>query len=430
MNIWLDWLWRGSDALVSLFMQPFYYISILLIVLQYRRQVTLERKLFHVRLHSWVHQAWRTILGGLAAGIGISLLSAWLGMTLTFDGIICIWVVTLILLLFRVRYLCFAYSVGLLGIIQFGLSWFPNFHLQGILDSSVQTIRELNIPALLALVAMLHIAEALLIRWQGASFAGPVFYEGKRGKVVGGYQMKNFWPVPLFLLVPAQTPGSLLPWTPFFGGEAWQGGFTFLALPIVIGFTEMTVSQLPKVKARLTSSRLLIYGIVLFILALSASWWSPLMLVAALAAFILHEGLVLYSKMDEQNRSPIFVHPRRGLKVLAILPGSPAEELGIEAGEVLFKINGLAVDNKEQLHRGLRMNPAFCKLEVLNLQGESKFLQRAIYAGDHHQLGVILVPDDDAPVALRVKSLSLLELLSPRRGATRHEDQRTISNDS
>ncbi|MNS15212.1 Cell division topological determinant MinJ [compost metagenome] len=417
MDIVLEWLWRLSDALVQFLAQPFYYISIILIMLQYRRQVHLERKLFHVRLHSWGRQTWITLLGGLLAGILVSLISAFLGTTLTFNGVLLIWAVSIVLLLFRVRYLCFAYSVGLLGVIQFILSWFPNFNLDGFGQEVLTAVRELNIPSLLALVALLHLAEALLVRWQGAAFAGPLFYEGKRGKVVGGYQMKSFWPVPLFLLIPAQTAGSLLPWTPFFGGDAWQSGFSLIALPVVIGFSEMTVSALPKNKARLTSSRLLIYSIVLLGLALLAGWWSPLTVVAALAAFLLHELLVWYSRFEEQNRSPFFVHPQRGLKVLAVLPGSPAEELGIKAGEVIFKVNGTPVNTKEQLHSGLRMNSAFCKLEVLNQQGESKFLQRAIYAGDHHQLGVILAPDDDAPVALRVKPLSLLELLSPRRGA-------------
>lgn len=426
LEIVLEWLWKLSDALVIFLAQPFYYISIILIMLQYRRQVQLERRLFHVRLHSWGHQTWITVLGGLIAGVSVSVVSAFLGTSLTLSGVLLIWACSILMLLFRVRYLCFAYSVGLLGVIQFIMSWFPDLSWNGFAGELLATIRELDIPSLLALVALLHLAEALLVRWQGAGFAGPLFYEGKRGKVVGGYQMKSFWPVPLFLLIPAQSAGSTLPWTPFFGGEAWQGGFSFMALPVVIGFTEMTVSALPKNKARLTSSRLLLYSVVLLGLALVAGWWSPLTIVAAIAAFLLHELLVWYSRFEELNRSPVFVHPTRGLKVLAVLPGSPAAELGIGAGEVIYKVNGTPVNTKEQLHSGLRMNPAFCKLEVLNQQGESKFLQRAIYAGDHHQLGVILAPDDDAPVALRAKPLSLLELFSPRRGATERKGSRTV----
>ncbi|WP_234404853.1 PDZ domain-containing protein [Paenibacillus bouchesdurhonensis] len=415
MDTVLEVLWMLAEAGWQLLLQPFYYIAIILIMLIYRRQVLLERKLFHVKLHSWAAQTWRTVLGGLAAGIGVSLVSLFLGMTLSIEGIICIWAVTLLLLLFRVRYLCLAYAVGLLGIAQFIINMVPGLQAGGWLAEVVRIVRELNIPALLCLVAVLHVAEGLLVRWQGASFAGPLFFEGKRGKLVGGYQLQSLWPIPLFLLIPAQTTGAVLPWTPLFGGEAWLGGFQLIAFPIVIGFSEMTVGLLPRAKARVSSGRLAAYGIVLLVLALLSSWWSPLTIVAALAGIILHEGLIWLSRFEEQNRSPLFVNPVDGVKVLAVLPGSPAEELGIQVGETIIKVNGSPVATKEELHAGLRMNPAFCKLEVRNLAGESKFLQRAIYAGEHHQLGAILAPDDRAPVAVRMRPISLIHLLRPRR---------------
>lgn len=411
----LEVLWMLAEAGGQLLLQPFYYIAIILIMLIYRRQVLLERKLFHVRLHSWGAQTWRTVLGGLAAGACVSLISLFLGMSISMEGIICIWAVTLLLLLFRVRYLCLAYAAGLLGIAQFILSLAPGLQGSGWIAEVIRIVRELNMPALLCLAAVLHVAEGLLVRWQGAAFAGPLFFEGKRGKLVGGYQLQSLWPVPLFLLIPAQTAGAVLPWTPLFGGDAWQGGFQWIAFPIVIGFTEMTTGLLPKAKARVSSGRLVGYGVVMMALALLSAWWSPFMVVAALAGIILHEGLVWLSRLEEQKSSPLFVHPVDGLKVLAVLPGSPAEELGIQAGETIAKANGTPVTTKEELHAALRMNPAFCKLEVRNFAGESKFLQRAIYAGEHHQLGVILAPDDQAPFAVRMRPISLIHLLRPRR---------------
>ncbi len=417
MDLILEGLWSLAEAGMQLLLQPFYYISIIVVLLIYRRQVVLERRLFHVRLHSWGLQTWRTVLAGLLAGLAVSVVFVFLGMNLTMEGILCLWAVTIVLMLFRIRYLCLAYSVGILGVIQFGLNLFPGFAGSGFVGEVVRIVRELDIPALLCLVGLLHVVEGLLVRWQGASFAGPLFYEGKRGKLIGGYQMQSLWPVPLFLLVPAQTTGGVLPWTPLFGGDAWQGGFGLMALPIVLGFSEMTMGLLPKDKARVSSGRLLGYGAVITVLALLSSWWSPLLPVAALAAFALHEALIWLSRFEEQQRSPLFVHPQGGLKVLAVLPGSPAEELGIRAGESIVKVNGVPVPTKEDLHAALRINPAFCKLEVLNLAGESKFLQRAIYAGDHHQLGAILAPDELAPAAVRLQPLSLLQLLRPRTSA-------------
>lgn len=415
MDLFLEALWNVLGAGVQLLLQPFYYISILLIMILYRRQVQLERKLFHVRLHSYVVQTWRTVVGGLAAGLGVSLIFLFIGMTLTTEGILCIWIVSILLLLIRVRYLCMAYSVGLLAVMQFVLNLFPNWLWSGAGGEIIRVIRELNIPALLCLVGILHIAEALLVRWQGASFAGPLFFEGKRGKMVGGYQLQSLWPVPLFLLIPAETNGGIIPWTPLIGGEAWHGGYTLMALPMVIGFTEMTIGMLPKVKVKISSGRLFGYGVIVFVLALLSSWWSPLVVLGGVVAIAMHEWLVWLSGDEEQKLSPFFVHSNRGLKVLAVLPGSPAEEMGILTGETIYKVNGVPVLTKEEMHAALRRNAAYCKLEVLNLAGESKFLQRALYAGDHHQLGCILAPDDRAPVAVQLQPLSLLQLLRSQR---------------
>ncbi|WP_237167740.1 PDZ domain-containing protein [Paenibacillus yonginensis] len=423
MDLLMEWLSNFAQAGAELLLQPFYYISIILIALQYRRQVLLERKLFHVRLNRWGLQTWRTFLGGLLAGIGVSMVSLFLGMNLSMEGVLLIWGASILLMLFKVRYLCLAYAAGLLGVIQFVVNRLPEGPASGFGAELLGAVRDLNVPALLALAGLLHIAEALLVRWQGASFAGPLFYEGKRGRPVGGYQMQSLWPVPLFLLIPAHTTGSVLPWTPVFGGDAWLGGFALAGLPVMIGFSEMTTSLLPKAKVKLTSSRLLFYGLLVLGAALLARWFSGFTLAAALLAFVLHEGLIWYSRFEEQNRSPFFVHPDRGLKVLAVLPGSPAEELGIAAGETIARVNGAAVNTKEELHEALRMNPAFCKLEVLNLAGEIKFAQRAIYAGEHHQLGVVLAPDEDAPAVVRPGAVSLLGLLAPKRSAEPRSDR-------
>ncbi|CAH0121823.1 MULTISPECIES: PDZ domain-containing protein [unclassified Paenibacillus] len=418
MEFALETLQNIAEAIVRMLMQPFFYIAILFVFLQYRRQVTMERKLFHVRMHAWSSQIWRTLLGGIAAGIAVSIAFVFLGISLSPAGMICIWAVALVLLLFRVRYLCLAYSIGILGIIRFILGFFPALEsgVPAWLGVVVQTVRELDIPALLALVALLHLAEALLVRYQGARFAGPLFFAGKRGKLIGGYQMQGLWPVPLFMTIPAQTAGTVLPWTPFFGGDAWLGGWAMIAFPVVIGFSEMTQSRLPQEKARVSSSRLLAYGAVVLALAVGAELWSPLAIVAAVAALALHEGLTWYSGKEEAARSPLFVHDSRGLRILAVLPSGPAKDMGIRAGETIHKVNGVRVRTKEELHQALRMNSAFCKLEVLDLAGESKFLQRAIYAGDHHQLGVVLAPDQDAAYYAETRQVSLLGMIKVKIG--------------
>lgn len=411
MNVMLELLASWGTAVIHLLIQPYYYIALIFIALYYRRQVALERKLIHVKLHSWGRETWRTVWTGGVAGLVVSLAAVALGVSLSYTAVACIWVVSLVLMLFRVRYLCFAYSIGVLGIAQFVLSFFPDTLQSGAAGTIAGALREMDIPALLVLAALLHLAEALLARWQGARLATPLFLAGKRGKVVGGYQLQAFWPAPLFLLIPPGAGIGELPWHPLLGG-----GLGMVSLPVIIGFSEMTQGMLPGRKAARTSGRLLVYSIVLLGLSLLADWWSPLTLVAALTAVLLHEGLSWYSALEERSISPVFVHPPAGRKVLAVLPGSPGQELGILPGEVLLKVNGVLLTGAAQLHEALRMNSAFCKLEVLNREGESKYLQRAIYDGDHHQLGIILVPEPDGSVTAEAKPSSIFSIIGMQTG--------------
>lgn len=411
MNVMLELLASWGTAVIHLLIQPYYYIALIFIALYYRRQVALERKLIHVKLHSWGRETWRTVWTGGVAGLVVSLAAVALGISLSYTAVACIWVVSLALMLFRVRYLCFAYSIGVLGIAQFVLSFFPDTLQSGAAGTIAGALREMDIPALLVLAALLHLAEALLARWQGARLATPLFLAGKRGKVVGGYQLQAFWPLPLFLLIPPGAGIGELPWHPLLGG-----GLGLVSLPVIIGFSEMTQGMLPGRKAARTSGRLLVYSIVLLGLSLLADWWSPLTVLAALTAVLLHEGLSWYSALEERSISPVFVHPQAGRKVLAVLPGSPGQELGILPGEVLLKVNGVLLTGAAQLHEALRMNPAFCKLEVLNREGESKYLQRAIYDGDHHQLGIILVPEPDGSVTAEAKPSSIFSIIGMQTG--------------
>ncbi|WP_256256626.1 PDZ domain-containing protein [Paenibacillus sp. BC26] len=421
MEAAMELLRQAGSAAIGLLLSPFYYVAVLLIMLQYMRQTRMERKMFHVRLQAWPIQLGRTIIAGLLVGVLVSCISLFLGVSVTADAVFWMWGTAAVLVMIRVRYLCFAYSAGLLGVLQWALGWTELGDRSDWMGSAAGSLAGLDIPGLLVLVALMHVAEALLVRWQGARFASPLFLEGKRGKLVGGQALQGYWPVPILLLVPAVSGGSgdvALPWTLLLGDSSqWSSGFTMLAFPMVIGFSELTRSLLPAAKARNSARGLLFYGIITGIVAVAASFWSPLTLAAALCALLLHEALVAVSYFREAASAPLYVHNDQGLRVLAVIPGTPAESMGILVGEIIHKVNGVRVKTKEELYGALHVNSAFCKLEVLNYEGQIKFAQRARYAGEHHQLGVVLAPDDKADYYAAAAPASLLDLLWRKRTA-------------
>lgn len=411
MDVLIQLLDRLLQAVGQLFANPFYYIGILFIVLHYRKQIQMERKLFHTRLHSLLNETWRTVLWGWLGGISASVLMLFVGVNIQASTVILLWVLSIILVMMRVRFLCLAYAVGILGIAQVILSWIPNAASLQERVPVLDIVVGADIPSLLVIVAVLHLLEGTLVGFQGARMATPLFLEGRRGQIIGGQQLQGFWPVPLFLLVP-MTGGSIqgLPWETLFGSNL-ASGWTLLAFPAMIGFTELTISKLPRKQARFSASLLYLYGIILLVIAIATHFWPPILLVGAVLSFALHEGLIRYNQWVEDKLVPFYVHSERGLMVLSVVPNSPAHELGIQTGELIHKVNSHKIKTKTDLHVAMRLNSAFCRLEVLNEQGEVRFLQRAIYSGDHHQLGIILAPDQDALYFLEQRPLHLFSYL-------------------
>lgn len=409
-SIW-NILAEVGAACLRLISQPFYYIGLLLIILQYRRQIYLERKLFHTRLHSMLSGTVRTIAWGLLMSIPASLVMLGLGTLLTLTSLLWLWGLSLLFSLFRVRFMCYAYAAGALGLLhaialaaERWIAQLSSVWLQDLLRS----LQDLHFPSILALAAVMHLIEAVLVRLQGTQMAMPLFLEGKRGKVIGGYQLQGFWPVPLLLMVPAAGSGLELPWTPLFGGSAWTSGWTVLAFPIVIGFSGVTVTRFPEDKVKRSAGYLLGYGLILLGAAIASEYAAWLAIPASLICIVLHELMIVLARYEESGKAPLYVHDGRGLRVLGVIPNSPAAQLGIQSGEILYRINGTRVLSKEQLHQLIRENAAFIKIELLNRNGENKFVQRAMYEGEHHQLGMILAPDEQAQYVLGYRESTIL----------------------
>lgn len=419
MDIAAD-LARGAlRALGMLAAQPFYYIGIVFVLLQYHRQIALERKLFGTRLHSLADTAWRTVLWGLLAGLAGTVVMAFVGATVPAGAVVWLWAISALLAVVRVRFVCLAYSVGILGLLKEAVDVFPELASIDFVGHALKPLSGLPVSSMLALVGILHLLESFCVYRQGADMAMPVFVEGKRGKPIGGYQLQQFWPVPLLLLVPAASagaPSAPLPWTPLFGGDA-AAGWTFAAMPVMLGFAAFTTSRLPRDKAVRSARLLAAYAAAVLGFAALAEWVPASAPVGSLAAIALHEAAVWWSRREEEAKPPLFVHGNNGLKILGVLPRSPAYEMGLMPGEIIRKANGVQVRTKEELHEALRLNGAFCKLEIVNTEGHVRFAQRALFAGEHHLLGVLLAPDDRTLHVLERRNMHWFTKAGSRRNA-------------
>ncbi len=403
-----------------LFLQPMLYIGILLLILQYKRQIALERKLFSSRIHTLSLEIFRSIGYGLIGGIIASTLMILLGIVFHPTEMWIVWLITGILILFHIRFLCLSYSVSILGtfvgIIQIFVSQLTPF-MRTIpfpyLSSIYKTLLQIHVPSLIAIVAILHLIEAILIKLQGEKEATPLFFETKRGKLVGGFHLQSFWMLPLFLVVSSAGMDAGFQfhasWWPLIGASS--GSITLIPVPAMIGFSDMTSVYTPKEKSNKIFINLFIYSILLLAFAFIAEHMSSFIIAAALFTGFGHETVRFIGERQEKKRLPLYIHPNDGIRVLSILPGSLAEQMGIKSSEIIKKVNGITVTNRKELYSALQRQSAFVRLEVINLDGHIKFVQHSIYSGEHHQLGIILSPDDDAPFYIDVYKINLFQLL-------------------
>ncbi|MDR4997975.1 PDZ domain-containing protein [Brevibacillus parabrevis] len=399
----------------AFFLNPVFYLFLGFIYLHYRRQMNLERQLFAARMQTPLLSTIRAAGMGVVGGLCISLLAAGLGVVVQAQDLWILWGLALLLALIRLRFLCFAYAAGLLAILHTIAQVAPGLKDVEVIGPVWTMLLQAKPVPLLALVAIMHLIEAMLVRWNGGRDASPLFVEGQRGRIVGAYLLHSFWLTPLALFVqvePGTISGTLYPGWPFFSGEL--ASFGLLLLPTVTGFSDMTQTMTPRSKAKQISKSLIWYAIGLLALCALSVLFMPLVLLAALFALFGHEALFFWSQLKERQRSPYFIQSSRGIKVMGVIPGTRAEEIGIAPGEIIVKVNGIPVRDKTDLYPALQANSAFCKMEVLTRDGELKFVQCAVYAGNHHQLGIIVVPDATTRVFVDLKRSSVVELIKQK----------------
>lgn len=412
----IGWL-TMSDLIIF----PIVAAVVLLLVLgQYKRQANMEKNLFGTSFS----QPWRQVilsLGfGLVGGFIASMLMLSLGISLSEKtGLLYVWPVVLALMLVAPRFMCFAYGGGIVGVIALLLRGLANF-FPGLAEVPLAAgLMAVDLPALMALVGLLHLTESLLIFISGHLNASPVLVESPQGKMVGGFMLQRFWPVPLAALLALVVPEGLptegsvaMPqWWPLLQPilEAPPGMIVQLAVfPIVaaLGYSDLAVSSTPRQKSRHSAKMLLLYSVVLLALAFAAGRWRFLQLLPVLFAPLGHEYLIQAGIAREWAGNPRFVQQRIGVLLLAVLPQSAAAKAGLDSGWTVLSVNGIEVNSRRELARALSLLPGLADMDVKSPDGSVKQITIHQQKG---KLGLIAVPDsDERRGGLRIQSLGVL----------------------
>lgn len=211
---------------------------------------------------------------------------------------------------------------------------------------------------------------------------------GRRGMWIGQHRSRKLALIPFFALFPAGAIEPFAPWWPFFGiGEE---SFGLILVPFVTGWEWIARGQLPVKAAKIVGRRT--FFLALLVLSLAAgSLFLPILSLVAVVVSLLGRTWIRLQHLSGEKRQPFFSASQDGLLILGIIPKSPAAQMGLSPGELIVRVNNRQVRTENDFYEALQENAAFNKIEVHDIQGENRYVQRPLYEGEHYELGLVFV---------------------------------------
>ena len=286
---------------------PIFWIAFVVLLLQIgmhiwdqERWVWKEKQVRH-RLPAFFFTVFQLqfqmIFLGLFGGACASVLLLLIGCSIDYTVIPYLWVMILLLLSIRRRFVCIAYASGLLVCVQFFLGL---FHLEQYVS--------LDARSLLMMVAILHVTEAFLVWISGTMLAKAVYSRDKSGNTTIGIHLNMTWLIPIVIPVLLQDQveiqqlqyGCLVmpEWWPLFDNLKEQDRTLYQLTPMLatIGYRDFSVCGMEHQQTRKTAVLLLCYSLLLSGMVFLSRQHVPLLPMAASFCVLGHEAMLRFGQ--------------------------------------------------------------------------------------------------------------------------------------
>lgn len=372
------------------FINPLLYIAVFSAIFLGYHRVKRERKYFKTRILGGWSELKNMLLAGFVLSLIVSLSSIVIGLTVPLEFLILITLISMIgLLLFNYHLLSPIIVIAVAFALVATMYWQEwSFEIAGFNFAGHNVAEGLAVTAPI-LAGVLLMAEGLLIRRYGAKFASPIVETTKRGFNGIAYYSKKIWVLPVFIIIPGDAFQGFLPYWPQF--SLGQEQFSLVLFPFVIGFQQLVRKVMPKYVYPELGRSIIFTGELLLLVGFLA-YFFPILGAIALALGVISRTIIgIYYKRKEDRDSYAVMRSGKGAMIAAVLPSSPAEKMGLIAGEVIHRVNGQEVFSEHDLYEALQINAAHCRLEVIDHNQELRLTQHVVHNEDHHKIGILLV---------------------------------------
>ncbi|MHB1418217.1 MAG: PDZ domain-containing protein [Bacillota bacterium] len=380
----------------------FFWAVLLFTGLQYKRIAKTKQELYGVTGDSATGLIFWAAMHGLIGGLLGSFLMVAVGISITGVGIGYLWLFSLLLALVSPHLLCFSYSGGIISL-SFLLFGFP----------------KVDVPNLMGLVAVLHLVESFLILLSGHLGAIPVYARNSANRVVGGFNLQKFWPLPITALLASPLAGPLpmkaavnMPsWWPLIrpSGGGDPQSLLYIIIPVVaaLGYSDLALTSTPERKSKKTALYLSIFSLVLLGCSILASHYPGLAVMAALFGPLGHEWTILRGRKEELAGEPFYVSPPKGIRILDVFRGSLAARMGVHSGDIIMAVNGQEVNCGKELQETLGTSTGKVEVDFLSHRSQ-RSIHGEVYAQKGQPLGIIPVPEESTSPNVRLGTHGIL----------------------
>jgi hypothetical protein len=385
------WLNEAFKAIGRFLMHPVLYYSVILAIAVGAARVKRERHDFHTRIYNSFLELRFLFPIGLLAGLILSAISIAGGYAVSLP---LLGTVAALTILFSIagqfRFLSPAFTMGITVIVFFAVKLLP-VKLPDWVEGYMQSTTFHMLAGFSVLTGLFMIAEGWFMHKSGSQKISPKLRKSRRGLTVGAFPAKRLWLVPFMCFLPAGPISASVSWWP---AVDWGGHtFSLILIPFLLGFQHQIQSTLPAEAVKRLGGQVIWAGMLTTLIGAGGLWISYLSLAAAVFAILARGWISIRHRISENAAPYYFTRQNDGIMILSVIPGSKADKMGLSTGEIIHKCNGQAVHNMDEFYKALQRSPAYCKLEVIDVNGEIRFAQGALYEGDHYELGILTVED-------------------------------------
>ena len=334
------------------------------------------------------------VLGILAGAIGSIVLSV-LGVTFSENsGIEFIFMISILSLFYKKKYISYAYSSAILGVIGISLNIISSI-------TGMKLFLNIDILSLMTFIGVIYILEGVLIIVDGNRGAIPVFTK-KEDKIVGGFSFSRYWPIPIAILMIFTNSvagedsiySNVSSWWPIINNKAiisLLATAMIASIPLygIMGYSNVTFTQEKKTKSLRCGTTILIYGVSVALVAQLASINMLGEIISIIYAPLAFELIMRYEYRVEKKGQCLYVSDDEGIMVLEVTPNSPAYEVGIKRGDKIIEINGQNIKSEGDIFKVARDSILKVPIKVKNNSGQ---VLEYIIQPRNKRLGLLLVP--------------------------------------